>query len=652
MMRQLRGLLGWSLGFVLLALGWAWYTGSGVPNVYWLHIFKHKFALYDYTGAWVALGCVVGGLFAVGKHAWVDAVVCYIGDRAWLVIALAGLFFAVGALSVYHAHPMSMDEYAPWFQAHAFAEGRLTGQFPPGQVPRFVAPFFIKMFFTASLKTGQIASKYWPGFALLMAPFAWLGLPWLLNPLLGVGSLCLLRFLCLRLFEDKRAVGWALLFALASPAFVFNAMSYYSMNAHLFMNLLFAALLLRPTFGRALLAGVVGSWALVLHNPFPHTVFAIPWLLWLLREHRKALVGALLGYIPLLLVLGLGWVLLLKGLSDLPKVGTSHLSSSMLSSSEFRSIFSFPTLHILNNRLIGFFKIVLWAVPCLPFVVLMRWKEHQERVHLRLLLESVLLTFVAYLFVKMDQGHGWGYRYFHTAWGALPVLAAASMLSVHEASLFRLKQAVMVMCLLSLVCLNGLRARQIEQFMTRHLAQLPPLDRSKRQICFLQARRGYYAQDLIQNHPLLKNPTWIVTSFGRAKDARWVKKNFPRARLVKVYRLGTVWSLEGDRSPVRKRKAKSRRARGQPLPGSARPVVRRPGPKRAVVPPRPAPRAAPASQKSVLRRVPVSRRSATSRRTPRRVPVLRRSPASRSAPASRAAVRRRAMLPPSRAASR
>ena len=44
-----------------------------------------------------------------------------------------------------------------------------------------------------------------------------------------------------------RAAGWALLFALGSGAFVANAISFYSLQAHLTANLLFAALLLRPT---------------------------------------------------------------------------------------------------------------------------------------------------------------------------------------------------------------------------------------------------------------------------------------------------------------------------------------------------------------------------------------------------------------------
>ena len=54
---------------------------------------------------------------------------------------------------------------------------------------------------------------------------------------------------------------------------------YYSMQAHLTANLLFVWLLLKPTPYRAFGAGVVGSLALVLHNPFPHMLFAAPWII-------------------------------------------------------------------------------------------------------------------------------------------------------------------------------------------------------------------------------------------------------------------------------------------------------------------------------------------------------------------------------------
>src|SRR6185369_8488492 len=247
---------------------------------------------------------------------------------------------AIGALTVYQARPLAMDEYAHWFQARAFAAGELTGRFPPDLLPRLVPPALLYPFFATDPATGTVASTYWPGFALLLVPFTWLRAPWLLNPLLGGASLLLLAALARRWTGDAAAAGWALLLALASPAFTINAFSFYPLTAHLLLNLVWMALLVEgavaggtATFDpreplpappvltagarRLLAAGAVGSLALVLHNPVPHAVFALPWTAALLRRRGlRAAAWLALGYLPLVLVLGLGWLPLRGGVAD------------------------------------------------------------------------------------------------------------------------------------------------------------------------------------------------------------------------------------------------------------------------------------------------------------------------------------------------
>ncbi|MGZ6123876.1 MAG: hypothetical protein ACXWLR_02895, partial [Myxococcales bacterium] len=193
--------------------------------------------------------------------------------RVFIALVTAGL--AASALLVYRAHPLSMDEFAAVFQARIFARGSLTAQVPPELVPRIIPPF--RWFIEAS-PDGRLVSAYWPGFALLLTPFVWLGVPWLLNPLIGGATLFVLWRIARTLWPESAAAGWALLFTAASPAFVVNSISFYSMPAHLLASLVFAALLLRPEPRRLALAGAVGSLALTLHNPFPHTLFALPFI--------------------------------------------------------------------------------------------------------------------------------------------------------------------------------------------------------------------------------------------------------------------------------------------------------------------------------------------------------------------------------------
>jgi len=79
-----------------------------------------------------------------------------------------------------------------------------------------------------------------------------------------------------RLFQSVEAAGLVTLFTVASPVFFADGISYYSMTAHMLANALFALLLLQPTTKRLIAAGIVGSFALSLHNPVPHALFALP----------------------------------------------------------------------------------------------------------------------------------------------------------------------------------------------------------------------------------------------------------------------------------------------------------------------------------------------------------------------------------------
>jgi hypothetical protein len=84
-------------------------------------------------------------------------------------------------------------------------------------------------------------------------------------------------------------------------------------------------------------------------------------------------------------------------------------------------------MSMIDMRLGAIAKMRIWAVPCLfLFDVLGRLRRGDDR-HVRLLAQSAVATFVGYVFFVFDQEHGWGYRYFHSAWGVVPILAAYAM---------------------------------------------------------------------------------------------------------------------------------------------------------------------------------------------------------------------------------
>ncbi len=477
---------------------------------------------------------------------WIEA----LGRRPLPLLLCFAAAASAASLLVYRAYPLSMDEYAPWFQAKAFAAGKLTGQVPPELLPRLVPRF--DDYFLETARDGRIIEAYWPGFALLLAPFMWLGAPWLLNPLLGAASLAVLWHLARKLLPE-RAWGWVLLFALASPAFLLNAVSFYSMSAHLLCSLVFAALLLDgPGPGRTALAGAVGSLALVLHNPVPHALFAAPWVIWIaLHPRQRHLVALLLGYLPLGLLAGVGWSVLRASIQLQNPAGAQHMALSALAFSMLDRAFALPRLSQLWARLAGFTKLVLWASPgliavaCIGTVVVLRDRS-PTRTPLRLLALSAVLTLGAYLFVPWDQGHGWGYRYFHSAWGTLPLLAAVPLLQARNGD-DRPARAMMAAALASLLLATPLRLGQVRSFIGRHLAQIPEAKVAGSSLVFVRPWRGFYSVDMVQNDPFLESNRWMFYSRDDETDAQLARALSPGARIVASSDVATVWEIPARR---------------------------------------------------------------------------------------------------------
>ena len=84
----------------------------------------------------------------------------------------------------------------------------------------------------------------------------------------------------------------------------------------------------------------------------------------------------------------------------------------------------------------------------------------------------------------------------------LPLFAVSALRQPAAASL----RGYLAACaLLSLVGLTSFHALQVEHFIARHLAQKPAPATGDAQVVFLDVKNGYYAWDLIQNDPFLRN---------------------------------------------------------------------------------------------------------------------------------------------------
>jgi hypothetical protein len=520
--------------------------GDGNPAHY--QIFDRLFLFYDcwLAALQIAIVALVWSVPAVRRAGM--GLATALGRHPHRAAGATVVVLAFAARIVYRATPFAMDEYVPLAQSHAFAHGRLTWFVPLDLLDRMIPPGFRDYFVAVNPATGEVASMYWPGFAALLAPFTALGLPWLLNPLLAGLSVLLIHRLAPQLLGGREAAGWAILFALASPVFTVNAISFYSMTAHLALNLLFLLWVLDGRVSRAFLAGLTGGLALNLHNPVPHVLFAAPWLAWLAWDRRRwpALIAVGAGYMPVGLGAGLAWPMLLAAVHPrIAQAGPAIAPAAglwALVQAKFGDAFAVPNMVIVVARLQATWKIWIWSVPGL--LILTGAAARRANPRLLLLGASALLTYAAYWFVPFDQGHGWGYRYLHSAWAALPLLAAAFIVAPRpdrdDAAGWREQAGGLAVA--SLVLATALAFAQVRSVIGQHLAQRIPIPATGRWVEFVAYDWRMYTWDMIQNMPG-DSRQLILMSFGAPSDTRLVTARFPGARLVHEDLRGSLWSL-------------------------------------------------------------------------------------------------------------
>ena len=108
-------------------------------------IFFVLFAHEDYGAAACELLILVAAVF-IASRIPVRKLLRGVGERPATVAAITAVVLCAGALGVYHDHPLSMDEYAAYFQGQIFASGHLAGQFPVAVKDWLIPPDAVAVF--------------------------------------------------------------------------------------------------------------------------------------------------------------------------------------------------------------------------------------------------------------------------------------------------------------------------------------------------------------------------------------------------------------------------------------------------------------------------------------------------------------------------
>jgi len=537
----------WQLASVLLALA------SVAVIVVFLHygdgltrIFSYLFVNLDGPASALSLLLATLAILCRDRAGRLQRMFAAMARRPGALALVALGIAAAGAVLAYHRHPISMDEYASYLQAQIFASGHLSGQVPPALLDALVPVAFQGAFINVSHATGAIASSYWPSFALAMAPFSALNLPWLCNPVLTALTILGLSKLLDELVDDAAARGFALAATLASPVILVDGMSFYGMPLQLFSTVMFTLYFVRGTKTAMLAAGFFLSVGLTTVNPFPVALYVLPWTVALLfgpaRNWRK--LGYLIaGALPLSLLCGLGWRLyLMHNVSDLQVAAAASDASRLLGN------FSLPSASILTARLAGVVKLLVWAVPGLPVLAWIGGLDQPGRPWSKLLAASAGLSLIGYLIVPFDQGHGWGYRYFHAAWLSLPILAAVAMQRLALASPAQHARAIgfgFAACVGMLALALPLRLAQVQSFVEAHLQKLPqPVASASRQAVFIDINCAPYIADLVQNEPFLRSNEIRMVSGNPAHNAELAQSLGQHPRLAGNTACASRWLLD------------------------------------------------------------------------------------------------------------
>jgi hypothetical protein len=234
-------------------------------------------------------------------------------------------------------------------------------------------------------------------------------------------------------------------------------------------------------------------------------------------------------------------------------------------------VFAWPDAALLNMRAAALVKMWVWALPCLLIFALLGRLRHRDSAQVRLLTQSAVLTFAGYLFVRFDQGHGWGYRYFHSAWGAIPILAGCAMAGRSGAQQ-RLVSFAGAAAILNLVVVVPFQLYQISEIISQHLAQLPAPQRPGNNVYFIHPRGGFYVADMVQIDPLLRERDLLLVSHGAELDAQFIRQNWPGAVKIASERAADQWYLgpQDQRLPIPGKEVQRHFVfRSNPIPPSA-----------------------------------------------------------------------------------
>lgn len=452
------------------------------------------------------------------------------------IIEVAGMAAVVSvvvsavALALLDDYAFSMDEFGAVFQARLFADGRVSASVPAEwrRQVEAISPVFV----SARQTDSAWVSLYLPGNAAIRAPFERAGVGWLSGVVLALVCVGAISGVARTLWPNQRVRHLLAVGVLAlSTQFLVVAGTPYAMTAHLAVNLCWLLVWVRG--GRAAyLAGPIGMFGILLHQPVPHLLFAAPFGIRLLRDRQWRLAMWMgLWYVSALL-LSAAWHNF---------VGFTAATGGLISALAAPRPISW-LVAVMHAVLLA-----TWQTPiaALAFVVSLR-RVRTLRPLEQDLVFGLALSLVFYLFFKLiTQGHGWGWRYGHQVLGNVALLCAAVWPTFEQAlGSSRARRLAIASFVVTITVQFPLRARLVQNVTAPFATAYEWLRAQDADVVIVPNDSIWYGRDLVRNKPGLPRPVVVFGSYAAdPKHAFSPPSSAARVRRISVSEL-TALGLE------------------------------------------------------------------------------------------------------------
>jgi hypothetical protein len=422
-----------------------------------------------------------------------------------LLIALAVMTIGVsGGWLVFKFYPLSMDEFWARADGITFATGQPMARISPEW--RQYAPALQPIFTRLLPEFGLWTSTYLPINSLIQHLFGVLA-----SPLMAGLSIFLAADLARSLIPSERNAPLlcALLLASSSQLLV-TEMTPYAMSGHLFFNLLWLWLFLRPGGVTKAGAMLVALLAMGLHQASYFPLFVLPFLFEAFAAGQRRLAAAHFLVVAAGFIAWSNYDIFAYWIMDAASPGNSTGGAPWLFGKFIEKVegFSYASIVLMALNLLRF---QLWQnLLVVPLVLLIAPRVIRTPGTLRALFVGMVLTTLFMLAVIPFQGHGWGYRYLHGLLGSASLLATYAYYRLkpdetQQKQVAQWRGFMAAMLAASLMILFPLHAWQAWRQAAPYVAANAALQQWDADVIVVDAPDHAYANDLVRNSPFLDN---------------------------------------------------------------------------------------------------------------------------------------------------